>query len=90
MEKEIAQIGHFFDIRSSDTEIYKLLLTGGESAVGRLAKKVSMSRPAVYDSLERLVEKGLVVQTVEAGVRLEVPVPARSSQSDITTRNTLT
>ena len=70
MEKEITQIGHFFDIRSSDSELYKLLLTGGESAVGRLAKKVSMSRPAVYDSLERLVEKGIVVQTGEAGVKI--------------------
>lgn len=52
-------------LAKNEARIYQTLLKEGEMAVGEIANKSSVHRRNVYDSLNRLVEKGLVFQIIE-------------------------
>lgn len=47
-------------LAKNEARIYQTLLQRGEMAVGEIANKSGVHRRNVYDSLNRLVEKGLV------------------------------
>lgn len=53
-------------LAKNEARIYETLLTEGESAVGQISKKSKVYRRNVYDSLNRLVEKGLVFEILNA------------------------
>ena len=49
-------------LTSSETRIYLMLLKSGSSLAGSITRETGIHRRSVYDSLERLMEKGLVSQ----------------------------
>lgn len=52
-------------LSKNEARIYQTLLKEGESAVGKIAIKSKVHRRNVYDSLNRLVEKGLVFEILQ-------------------------
>jgi predicted transcriptional regulator len=52
-------------LAKNEARIYQSLLKEGEMAVGGIANKSGVHRRNVYDSINRLVEKGLVFQILE-------------------------
>lgn len=50
----------------NEAKIYETLLIEGESSVGHIADKSLVHRRNVYDSLKRLVEKGLVFEIIDS------------------------
>lgn len=52
-------------LAKNEAKIYETLLSEGESSVGQIAKKSKVHRRNVYDSLNRLVEKGLVFEILQ-------------------------
>lgn len=51
-------------LSKNESRIYETLLREGESSVGHISTKSEVYRRNVYDSLNRLVEKGLVFEIV--------------------------
>lgn len=52
-------------LAKNEARIYETLLKEGESPVGRIATKSQVHRRNVYDSLNRLMEKGLVFEILQ-------------------------
>jgi predicted transcriptional regulator len=52
-------------LSKNEARIYETLLRQGESGVGVISEKSGVHRRNVYDSLNRLMEKGLVIEIVE-------------------------
>jgi predicted DNA-binding transcriptional regulator len=52
-------------LAKNEAKIYETLLRGNEMSVGEIAKRSRVHRRNVYDSLHRLVEKGLVFEILE-------------------------
>ena len=59
------QIFQQLGLAKNEARIYQALLKDGELAVGEIANKSGVHRRNVYDSLNRLVEKGLVFQILQ-------------------------
>lgn len=53
-------------LAKNEARIYETLLSEGQSSVGEIAKKSQVHRRNVYDSLNRLVEKGLVFEIIQS------------------------
>lgn len=53
-------------LAKNEAKIYETLLSEGQSSVGEIAKKSQVHRRNVYDSLNRLVEKGLVFEIIQS------------------------
>jgi len=54
-------------LSKNEIKVYLALLDLGLSLAGRITNKAGMHRRAVYDSLNRLVEKGLVSYVIQLG-----------------------
>ena len=52
-------------LAQNEARIYETLLREGESSVGRIATESKVHRRNVYDSLNRLIEKGLVFEIIQ-------------------------
>ncbi len=52
-------------LTSNESAIYLLLLKSEEAIASDIAKKTNISRPHVYDSINRLIEKGLVSYVIK-------------------------
>lgn len=52
-------------LSKNETEIYGVVLRNGPSSASTISEKSGMYRPYVYDTLERLLEKGLVNFVIE-------------------------
>ncbi len=59
----------------NETKIYKKLLVLKEATANRIGKELKMSRRIVYDTVERLVGKGLVSFVEQEGKRIYKPAP---------------
>lgn len=53
-------------LAKNEARIYETLLRTGETGVGHIAEKSGVHRRNVYDSLNRLMEKGLVIEIVDS------------------------
>jgi sugar-specific transcriptional regulator TrmB len=62
------------DLSKNESKIYETLLLEGESPVGLIAVKSKINRRNVYDSLSRLIEKGLVFEILQKGENRYKPV----------------
>ena len=51
-------------LAKNEARIYETLLREGESTVGHISQKSEVYRRNVYDSLNRLMEKGLVFELI--------------------------
>ncbi|MEK7083908.1 MAG: helix-turn-helix domain-containing protein [Patescibacteria group bacterium] len=59
----IQQILSSLDLKEEEIQTYLVLLETGPITVGDLAKKLVVPRPSLYGFLERLQDKGLVVES---------------------------
>jgi sugar-specific transcriptional regulator TrmB len=50
------------DLTKNESKIYEVLLKHGETAVGNISTEAQINRRNVYDSLNRLIEKGLIFE----------------------------
>ncbi|MHA1265244.1 MAG: TrmB family transcriptional regulator [Candidatus Helarchaeota archaeon] len=53
------------DITQNDAIVYLYLAESGQLGPSEISKETNISRPRVYDSLNRLIERGFVIQEVE-------------------------
>jgi len=56
-------------LSGNEAEVYTILLQSGQSLASAIAKKTKISRPHVYDSLNKLLEKGLVSYVIKSNRR---------------------
>lgn len=56
MEKQLQQLG----LSKNESKIYLALVENGSLLAGAISRKTGIHRRSVYDSVERLIEKGLV------------------------------
>lgn len=61
-----AEVFEKLGLSKNEAKIYETLLTHGEVGVGVISEKSGVHRRNVYDSLNRLMEKGLVIEIVES------------------------
>jgi sugar-specific transcriptional regulator TrmB len=61
-------------LNPNETKIYLALLKLGEAQAGKISKEAQINRTTTYDSIERLIEKGLVTYTIEANKKVFKPV----------------
>jgi predicted transcriptional regulator len=59
------EVFQYLGLALNEAKIYETLLIEGESSVGDIAKKSKVHRRNVYDSLHRLIEKGLVFEIIQ-------------------------
>ena len=65
----------------NEAKIYKTLLLTGETSVSEISLKGNIHRRNVYDSLNRLIEKGLVFRIFQKGENIFKPVnPSKLSE----------
>jgi len=65
---KIDQLLEIFNLRDIEATAYKTLLTGSVLSASEIAKQMNVSRTSVYDLLKVLIAKGLVYETLKAGV----------------------
>ncbi len=53
-------------LAKNEAKIYEVLVREGDSPVGKISKKSGIHRRNVYDSLNRLIEKGLTIEVVSS------------------------
>ncbi len=61
-------------LSQNEAKIYESLLEIGENTVSELSNRSKIHRRNIYDSMNRLIEKGLVFQVVGRGDKLYRPV----------------
>ena len=60
-------------LTTNEIKVYLTLLDLGSSLAGAIAKKANLHRRPTYDSLNRLIEKGLVSYTIKSGKKFFRP-----------------
>jgi len=55
---------------NTEASLYILLLELGQAQAGLLSKKSQMNRTTTYDTLERLIKKGLVAYSIQANKKI--------------------
>jgi HTH-type transcriptional regulator, sugar sensing transcriptional regulator len=76
----IKQLLKLFDLREIEIRIYETLFYQGIMSATQIAKQVSISRTSVYDLLDKLVELGLILETIKNGVKMFLVVPPEKLQ----------
>jgi len=61
-----SQIFQQLGLAKNEAKIYESLLREGELSVGQVSQKAQVHRRNVYDSMNRLVEKGLVFEIIQS------------------------
>ena len=64
-EEQAKAILYSIGLNHTEIEIYIDLIKSGKSTVVDISKRVKIHRPNIYDSLERLIEKGLASKIIE-------------------------
>lgn len=70
-------------LNPNETKIYLALLRLGEAQAGKISKESQINRTTVYDSVERLIEKGLTTYTIEANKKVFKPVAPKRLLDDL-------
>lgn len=71
---EIAKLERL-GLSTNEAKIYVTLLEIGESQAGRISKKSQINRTTTYDSIERLIDKGLITFVIQANKKIFKPIP---------------
>lgn len=69
----IEDVFNVLGFKEEEAKVYLSLLDQGPSSAGDLAKIIGMKRPTLYGYLERLVEGGLVTQSLRGGIKVFIP-----------------
>lgn len=62
-------------LNRNEAKIYLALLDLGEAPAGQVSKKTQINRTTIYDSVERLIQRGLVTYVIKANKKIFQPVP---------------
>ena len=76
------------DLSKNEAKIYETLLDIGQSTIGNIAKTANINRRNVYDSMDRLIEKGLVFEIKETRETIYSPVDPKKLQELIKEKET--
>jgi HTH-type transcriptional regulator, sugar sensing transcriptional regulator len=57
------------DLKPEEARLYLSLLNAGPAGAGELAKRTGFKRPSVYVYLERLLNAGLIAQTMDGSIK---------------------
>lgn len=68
--KEIINKLKFLGLTKIEAKIYLVLLKLGMSKAGQISKEIQINRTTTYDSLRRLLDKGLVSYVVQANTKV--------------------
>ena len=66
IDKTLRKLG----LRDEEIKTFLYLLENGEQVAGALAKKTGLSRPSLYGFLQKLKERGLVIESQKNGVKI--------------------
>ena len=61
-------------LNRNEAKIYLALLDLGEAQAGQISKKAQINRTTTYDSVERLIQRGLVTYVIKANKKVFQPV----------------
>lgn len=67
----------------NEAKIYLALLELGQAQAGEISKKTQINRTTVYDSLERLIQNGLVTFVISANKKVFKPVAPKNLLNQI-------
>jgi len=67
----------------NEAKIYLALLELGQAQAGDISKKTQINRTTVYDSIERLIQNGLVVFVISANKKVFKPVAPKRLLSQV-------
>ena len=59
---------------NTEAKVYLILLELGQAQAGLISKKSQINRTTTYDTLERLLKKGLIKYTIQANKKVFKPV----------------
>ena len=62
-------------LNRNEAKIYLALLDLGEAQAGQISKKTQINRTTTYDSVERLIQRGLATYVIKANKKVFQPVP---------------
>lgn len=68
--EELLETLERFGLSHNETKVYLTLLKLGSAMAGKIAKEAMMDRTSCYDSLKRLLKKGLISYALEANRKL--------------------
>ena len=57
-------------LNKNEAKIYLALLELGETQVGEISKKAQVNRTSTYDTIERLIEKGLITYIIQSNKKV--------------------
>lgn len=72
----------------NEAKIYLALLELGQAQAGEISKKAQINRTTTYDSLERLIQNGLVVFVISANKKVFKPVAPNKLLNQIKEKET--
>lgn len=76
----IKKLLDLFGLRDIEARLYEELFRGGIMAASELARRVGISRTSIYDLSERLIEVGLVAETLQGGTKKFIVQPPEKIQ----------
>ncbi|USN87390.1 MAG: TrmB family transcriptional regulator [Candidatus Nomurabacteria bacterium] len=77
---EYQEILQTLGLAKNEAKIYETLIRRGNSSVSTISEKSGVHRRNVYDSLNRLMEKGLVIEVVDSKENIYQAVEPRKLQ----------
>lgn len=72
--EEIIKTMESIGLNKSETMIYLDLVKSGKSSAIGISKRTKIHRPNVYDTLDKLIEKGIVTQNIEENRKVFYPI----------------
>lgn len=62
-------------LHEGEIKTYLFILENGEQTVGHLAQRVGLPRPSLYGFLKKLIDRGLILESVKNGVKTFTATP---------------
>ncbi|MFA6322826.1 MAG: helix-turn-helix domain-containing protein [Candidatus Buchananbacteria bacterium] len=69
-----------FNLRPIEAELFQQLFNSGQMTANELAKQAGISRTSVYDLLKKLLEAGLVSETLKGSTKVFIACPPERIQ----------
>ncbi len=66
---EIKSFLSFFNLSDKEISLYEILFYGGVMSASELSKRMGISRTSVYDQVAILKKTGLIVESLEGGIK---------------------
>jgi len=77
-EKEIIKVLESIGLHKNEILVYLNLIKVGSSTAHEISHKTKIHRSNVYDIIEKLVEKGIAMQSIENNVKTFYPIPPKN------------